>query len=1487
MQPQGAERLAAVAAAVAVVASWSVRAAVRYGSAAVSNLIRRNAVIKQRDRHPSLPTYWRFAALLALMPGLALAQPVPLQGVIAVDAGGGHTCAALSDGGARCWGYNFLAQVGDGSRTDRLLPVRVVDLNDPLAALGLGESHSCALTQGGVVRCWGMNVYGQLGDGTTDLGLRPVTARNLGTGVLQVGGGENNSCALTAQHGVKCWGANYSGQLGDGTTTDRLLAVDVVGLTGGVRSIAVGHRHTCAVTDAGGVKCWGFNFAGQLGDGQNEDRSTPVDAQGLRSGIVQVAAGLRHTCALSGSGAVSCWGDNSYLQLGSDVDENGTSVPTPVIGLGEAAIALDLGNHHSCALMASRRVLCWGRNDLGQLGDGSIIRSNRPVAVQGLLADVQSIGIGQDHGCARQADGSLRCWGLNFSGSLGNGTTTQSFVAQRTQGLSASQQSVDVGEEHSCSLSDTGGVQCWGLNLFNQLGDGTILQRLVPGPVLDLGSQVTALDAGGFHSCAIRNGAVLCWGRNDVGQIGDGSFADQQRPVPVIGLDSGVQAVSAGGVHSCALRNGSVSCWGNNYAGQLGDGSTDPRQQPVAVAGLSSGVTALATSIAAHSCAINASGGLKCWGANERGQLGDGSTVDRSTPVDVVGLGSGVRAVALGGEHSCALLNSGGVRCWGSNDNFQLGNDSGAQSNTSIAVTGLSGATALALGRSHSCALLAGGRVACWGRNDFGQVGDGSSLQLSAPTTVSGLGRGARAIAAAAQHSCAALIGGGVKCWGSNYSGQFGNGTFGGEPVPVDVLVDNDKRLAAVPQGDAAIEAPASNASGQYLVFQSRADGLVPGDSNQSVDIFRVDTFDGSIERVSLDDSEAQISGDSAEATISGDGQRVIFVAPDAAVTKLYSESAKRSAARRKGGSFGLFLRNMLTGTTQRVGDAMSSGSAPQFAADGLSVVYGAINTDPTKGPVGTQQVFLQPLSDQDDPQPLGFTRCVSCKSVNADGSESATNSNGEASQPVVSGDGTWVAWQTTASNAMVGASPACPNAASQIVLRNMITGVVQTLSNPSGGDCSGGSSGSELPSIDFNGEGLVFQSDVALGGEDDNQDVDVYHVNLGTGALTRVSQTLTGISGNGASGNAVISGDGGTVVFSSEARNLVPGEADNNAVADVYAFNLGSGVMQRVSNNALGDQADAPSSLPVLNHAGSLVSFESTASNLLLGTSVGTIDSNGLKDLYQTVNPVAAAPLKSATWWKQSESGWGLFVFDQGNLLAPAWFTYDIDGEPTWFLAAGAFPQPDGSYGGELFRFTGVPFDQIDGPAADEPTLVGNVNLVFRSEQSLQFNYSVDGVAQSKDLTRFPFGTRTVVCRASADPTRRNADNYSDVWWGGAATTGWGLFMNHVDDGLFAVWYTYDSDGEALFMVIVTARQPDGSFAGEVYRQANGTPFSMINDMQPSPNAITVGTAQFRFDDGATGEFRFTIGSATRAYPIERFQVGALATVCETAPAP
>src|SRR5690606_15544357 len=126
-------------------------------------------------------------------------------------------------------------------------------------------------------------------------------------------------------------------------------------------------------------------------------------------------------------------------------------------------------------------------------------------------------------------------------------------------------------------------------------------------------------------------------------------------------------------------------------------------------------------------------------------------------------------------------------------------------------------------------------------------------------------------------------------------------------------------------------------------------------------------------------------------------------------------------------------------------------------------------------------------------------------------------------------------------------------------------------------------------------------------------------------------------------------------------------------------------------------------------------------------------------------------------TWWKQSESGWGMFIFDQGNLLAPAWFTYDADGEPTWFLAAGAFPQADGSYTGELFRFTGVPFDQIDGPAANEPTLVGDVRLLFRSEQSLQFEYSVDGIAQTKNLTRFPFGSRGLVCRASADPTRRN----------------------------------------------------------------------------------------------------------------------------------
>ena len=282
------------------------------------------------------------------------------------------------------------------------------------------------------------------------------------------------------------------------------------------------------------------------------------------------------------------------------------------------------------------------------------------------------------------------------------------------------------------------------------------------------------VSAGGAHTCGLMaSGAVLCWGDNSAGQLGDGTRAMRATPVGVVGLTSGIKAVSAGSEHTCALTvAGGAKCWGLDYDGQLGDGSGAfgvVRLTPVGVVGLAQGVEAIAAG-ASHSCAVTSARGVKCWGRNDHGQLGDGTTTKRLVPVDVSGLASGVAAVALGEYHSCALMVSGGAKCWGDNSAGQLGDNSMTERHVPVNVSSLAGATAIAAGDYHSCA-VAGGAMVCWGDNGNGQLGNGTTTPSATPVGVSGLGSGVSAISAGADfdHSCALLVGGSVRCWGEYY----------------------------------------------------------------------------------------------------------------------------------------------------------------------------------------------------------------------------------------------------------------------------------------------------------------------------------------------------------------------------------------------------------------------------------------------------------------------------------------------------------------------------------------------------------------------------------------------------------------------------------------------------------------------------------------------------------------------------------------------
>ncbi len=711
-----------------------------------------------------------------------------LQDIAAVAAGLGHTCALTTGGGVKCWGSNADGQLGDGTTTQHSTPVNVSGLASGVTALAAGGSHTCALSTGGGVKCWGRNYHGQLGDGTTTQRNTPVNVSGLASGVTALAAGDGHTCALTTGGGVKCWGSNWAGQLGDGTTTSRSTPVNVAGLASGVTGLAAGSSHTCALTTGGRVKCWGWNADGQLGDGTTTDRSTPVNVSGLASGVAALAAGYRHTCALTTGGGVKCWGNNGSGQLGDGTTTN-RSTPVDVVGLASGVTVLGTGGYHTCALTTGARAKCWGENAFGQLGDGTTARRSTPVEVNGLASSITALAGGEMHSCALTTGRGVKCWGWNAIGQLGDGTTIWRSTPVDAVGLASGVTALAADGSHTCAVTAGGAAKCWGANINLQLGDGTNTNRSTPVDVVGLASGVAALAAGRFHTCALTTGGgAKCWGSNSDGQLGDGTTTNRSTPVDVVGLASGVTALAAGYAYTCALTTGGgVKCWGSNYHGQLGDGTTTNRSTPVNVSGLASGVIALVTGWS-HTCALTIGGGVKCWGSNLHGQLGDGTTTNRSTPVDVVGLTGSVTALVAGLSYTCALTTGGGVKCWGWNSDGQLGDGTTTTRKTPVDVIGLSsGVIGLAAGSSHTCALTTGGGVKCWGRNVYGQLGDGTTTNRSTPVDVSGLASSVTALAAGDSHTCS-LINQRPKCWGFDGYGQLGLGTPTQRLAPVDVV---------------------------------------------------------------------------------------------------------------------------------------------------------------------------------------------------------------------------------------------------------------------------------------------------------------------------------------------------------------------------------------------------------------------------------------------------------------------------------------------------------------------------------------------------------------------------------------------------------------------------------------------------------------------------------------------------------------------------
>jgi alpha-tubulin suppressor-like RCC1 family protein len=343
--------------------------------------------------------------------------------------------------------------------------------------------------------------------------------------VARIAAGTDHTCAVLTSGQLWCWGLNSNGQLGSGTIGGaQYTPIEVVGLTG-VQAVAAS-MHTCALLGSGDVSCWGSNGDGQVGDGSTTDRATPQTVPGLH-GVLEVAVGLRHTCALLGDGSVSCWGANDYGQLGDKSTALWRTKPGPVPNLASVA-HITASNGSTCGLLTTGEVDCWGDDFMGQLGDGTTSNQPAPVMVQRLGA-AQQVAMGGPDACAISTN-LVYCWGDDSLGELGDNLNTTSLYPKLVA-LSGSPQQIAAGKDHNCVVTTVGDVACWGDDGNGELGDGTLNSRGSPPSTPNVGGAVASLSAGTDSTCAVLvGGDVRCWGINTYGQLGDGTNIDRYIP---------------------------------------------------------------------------------------------------------------------------------------------------------------------------------------------------------------------------------------------------------------------------------------------------------------------------------------------------------------------------------------------------------------------------------------------------------------------------------------------------------------------------------------------------------------------------------------------------------------------------------------------------------------------------------------------------------------------------------------------------------------------------------------------------------------------------------------------------------------------------------------------------------------------------------------------------------------------------------------------
>jgi alpha-tubulin suppressor-like RCC1 family protein len=707
------------------------------------------------------------------------------KNIVQLSGKNSHSLALDEDGNVYAWGFNTSGQLGNGNTTNSAIPilVNIPNSGKKIVQVSAGNQHSLALDEDGNLYSWGANSFGQLGDGSTSQKTTPVlvnTSTLNSKKIVQISAGAFYNLLITEDNEVYAWGVNSDGRLGDGSTSQRTTPVLVNTSTfAGNKIIQVSAGgYSLALDENGNVYAWGPNSYGQLGDGSTIQKTTPVlvnTSTFAGNKIIQVSAGSGHSLALDENGNVYAWGENLNGKLGDGSTDQRT-IPVLVntsTFAGNKIIYVGAGVGNSLVIDEFDHVYTWGRNTFGEVGIGSyesMFTTPKKVYNYGVLypKSIFKISGSYDYSLALDTNGQIYSWGYyEFLGIDVHNNQNRHFpVEVNTSTFINNIVDIDVGLAHSLALDENGNVYSWGYNSSGQLGDGSTSQKTTPVLVNTstfAGNKIIQISASSFHSLALdENGNVYAWGENLNGQLGDGSTSQKTTPVLVntsTFAGNKIIQVSAGGndenSFSLALdENGNVYSWGYNSSGQLGDGSTSQKTTPVLVnTSTFAGNKIIQISAGgSHSLALDEYENTYAWGANSYGQLGDGSTIQKTIPVLVntsTFAGNKIIQVSAGGSHSLLLDQEGSVfACGGGYINYgQLGDGLGDVWTTrkqSIAVkVDTSGVLAdkqiinISAGYYHSLVFDENNDVYAWGYNSSGQLGTNISEEyLYSPALV-------------------------------------------------------------------------------------------------------------------------------------------------------------------------------------------------------------------------------------------------------------------------------------------------------------------------------------------------------------------------------------------------------------------------------------------------------------------------------------------------------------------------------------------------------------------------------------------------------------------------------------------------------------------------------------------------------------------------------------------------------------------------------